>query len=161
MIIVSKEFLVKIWHGLHWFTILSGRLLAQFWHVIESAMEVWRTIFSGEIRQKTDDTMITDNFKKPLSCSRCGKTFTQAGKLKIHERTHTGDKPFIWSDCNYNCSDLSNLQRHERRIHNEKSFTCPICDKMFGCVGSLKDHEKVTWIRKHSAVQYVIRDSVN
>ena len=63
---------------------------------------------------KTGDTCTT--FKRPLSCSKCGKAFTSKWKLECHERIHTGEKPFICSECDYKCSDPSAMKRH-KRIH--------------------------------------------
>lgn len=36
---------------------------------------------------------------KTLNCSYCDKKFAQNGELKIHERSHTGERPFVCTIC--------------------------------------------------------------
>ncbi|XP_070178765.1 homeotic protein spalt-major-like isoform X2 [Littorina saxatilis] len=54
-----------------------------------------------------------------LACRYCGKTFSQAGYIKAHERLHTGEKPFACSVCGKRFSDPSNWKKHERVHANQ------------------------------------------
>ena len=53
-------------------------------------------------------------FKRPLSCSKCGKAFATKSKLDSHERIHTGEKPFSCSKCDMAFTQAANLKMHER-----------------------------------------------
>ncbi|XP_041356509.1 zinc finger protein 619-like [Gigantopelta aegis] len=60
-----------------------------------------------------------------LACRFCGKTFSQAGYIKAHERLHTGEKPFACSICGKRFSDPSNWKKHERVHNNQSSRSSP------------------------------------
>ena len=66
---------------------------------------------------------------------------TESGKLKIHERTHTGEKPFDCSKCDKAFSVNSSLKTHERTHNGEKPFACSKCDKAFVTSSKLKIHD--------------------
>ena len=59
-----------------------------------------------------------------LACRYCGKTFSQAGYIKAHERLHTGEKPFVCSVCGKRFSDPSNWKKHER-VHSNQAQRVP------------------------------------
>ena len=83
--------------------------------------------------------------RKSFKCQHCGKEFKTNGKLKVHIRTHTGDKPHKCQHCGKGFSQSGNLQMHIRTHTGDKPYKCQHCGEGFSQSGSLQMH-----IRTHT-----------
>uniref|UniRef100_A0A8C6XNB5 C2H2-type domain-containing protein n=1 Tax=Naja naja TaxID=35670 RepID=A0A8C6XNB5_NAJNA len=80
--------------------------------------------------------------EKPYKCCQCGKCFSQAGCLKTHQRFHTGEKPYKCSQCGKYFRQAGYLKTHQRFHTGEKPYKCSHCDKYFSQSGYLKTHQR-------------------
>ena len=88
---------------------------------------------------------LSENAKKPYTCSLCNKSFTRNYAMIIHMRTHTKEKPFTCILCSKPFSNNKNLKRHMRIHTGDKPFSCLICNKLFSQRINMKTH-----MRTHS-----------
>jgi uncharacterized Zn-finger protein len=68
--------------------------------------------------------------------------------LKIHQRTHTGEKAFHCNICNKGLASKNSLVKHQK-THDEannqsqkKSYVCEICEKEFTSGRGLSRHKR-------------------
>ncbi|KAI4887745.1 hypothetical protein NFI96_017184 [Prochilodus magdalenae] len=84
--------------------------------------------------------------EKSFQCSYegCGRLYTTAHHLKVHERSHTGDRPYRCEipSCTKAFSTGYGLKSHLRTHTGEKPYKCPedMCYKAFKTSGDLQKH---------------------
>ncbi|KAM9480801.1 zinc finger protein 143 isoform 1-T2 [Clarias gariepinus] len=86
--------------------------------------------------------------EKAFRCEHegCGKLYTTAHHLKVHERSHTGDKPYICDHlgCGKKFATGYGLKSHVRTHTGEKPYRCQElnCLKSFKTSGDLQKHTR-------------------
>ncbi|XP_055078287.1 zinc finger protein 143 isoform X1 [Periophthalmus magnuspinnatus] len=100
------------------------------------------------VLQGHDNRRMTNVGEKAFRCDYegCGKLYTTAHHLKVHERSHTGDKPYIceYPGCGKKFATGYGLKSHSRTHTGEKPYRCQElnCCKSFKTSGDLQKHTR-------------------
>uniref|UniRef100_A0A8C7EB66 GDNF inducible zinc finger protein 1 n=1 Tax=Nothoprocta perdicaria TaxID=30464 RepID=A0A8C7EB66_NOTPE len=76
-------------------------------------------------------------------CQQCGKGLSSKTALRLHERTHTGERPFMCETCGKSFASKEYLKHHNRIHTGSKPFKCEVCFRTFAQRNSLYQHIKV------------------
>ncbi|XP_048361862.1 zinc finger and BTB domain-containing protein 38 isoform X1 [Sphaerodactylus townsendi] len=80
--------------------------------------------------------------EKTYPCKTCGKSFSVPGNLQKHERTHLGVKDFVCQYCNKGFTLNETLKIHERIHTGEKRYHCQFCSQSFLYLSTKRNHEQ-------------------
>ncbi|XP_060087432.1 zinc finger protein 76 isoform X3 [Heteronotia binoei] len=115
------------------------------------------TVLKEYATQGFQEKEVQTNGKGPLVVSRgyrcghkgCGRLYSTAHHLRVHERVHTGIRPYRcdFSSCGKAFATGYSLKNHLRIHTGEKPYKCPedVCNKAFKTSGDLQKH-----IRTHT-----------
>lgn len=82
----------------------------------------------------------THTGEKPKACTLCPARFASPSALARHIRIHTGERPFKCSKCSVRFSGSDKLIRHFRGHTGEKPYVCITCHTGFAESGNLARH---------------------
>ncbi|WP_330924557.1 C2H2-type zinc finger protein [Candidatus Sororendozoicomonas aggregata] len=90
---------------------------------------------------------LTHTGEKPYKCDICDRRFSRQDALTTHVRTHTGEKPYKCNSCGKAFTESGHLKRHERTHTKERPYKCATCGESFSQRGTLKNHKCGTFAR--------------
>ena len=82
----------------------------------------WPITEMQTINTSTDISDPQGDSNKFFICEQCNYSCKKASVLKLHKRTHSGEKPFNCTLCKFSCALVNTLKTHKRK-HTGKNLT--------------------------------------
>ncbi|KAE8747878.1 hypothetical protein FOCC_FOCC005491 [Frankliniella occidentalis] len=126
----------------------QSQLITKFSNVIRTSLTENSGDGRGSVQLPESGRYVLDEESQRLvriednQCDICFRVLSTKNSLKMHYRSHTGERPYKCGECEMAFTKRGDLGRHLLIHANAKPFPCLICGVSFRQSAHLKQHTK-------------------